>query len=330
MPAAPPGPSSTRLVFMGSPEFAEPSLRRLIDAGYAIAGVYTQPDRSGGRGRRLLAPPVKRLAEAAGLSVFQPESLRLPEAVAELAALDPGVIVVVAFGQILRPAVLALPPRGVVNVHASLLPRYRGASPIAGALLHGDAETGVSIMLLDEGMDTGPVLAQARETVLPQDTTGSLSERLASLGAELLIATLPRWLAGEVAPQEQDEACATTTKLIAKADGQLDWSLPASELWRRVRAFTPWPGATTTLDGAPVQILQAWPVDAAADQELGRIVPTQGASSVPAELPRPAFAVSTGAGFLLPLILQKAGRRPLEARDFANGERGLAGRRFGS
>jgi methionyl-tRNA formyltransferase len=329
MSARDPDPSSTRLVFMGSPEFAEPSLQRLIDAGYCIAGVYTQPDRSGGRGRRLLAQPVKRLAEEAGLPVLQPPSLRRPEAVAELATLRPDAIVVVAFGQILRPAVLSLPPKGVLNVHASLLPRYRGASPIAAALLNGDEETGVSIMLLDEGMDTGPILTQQTEAILPQDTAGSLNERLALLGADLLLATLPRWLEGEIEPQAQDEAQATTTRLIAKADGLLDWSLTARELWRRVRAYTPWPGASTTLDGTPIQILQSWPIETAIAHEPGRIVPSDGGWTLPAELPKPAFAVGTGSGLLLPLVLQKSGRRPLEARDFANGERGLIGRRFG-
>jgi methionyl-tRNA formyltransferase len=326
----PPDPASIRLVFMGSPEFAQPSLRRLIDSGYAIVGVYTQPDRSGGRGRKLLAQPVKRLAEENGLPVFQPPSLRRPEAVAELAALHPDVIVVVAFGRILRPDVLSVPAKGVLNVHASLLPHYRGASPIAAALLDGKDETGVSIMLLDEGMDTGPVLAQRSEAILSQDTAGSLSERLAVLGAELLIATLPAWLAGQIEPQPQDESQATTTRLIAKADGVLDWSLSAAELWHRVRAYTPWPGAITTLDGAPLQILQAWPLEMAAGPEPGRIIAADSAWPVPPGLPRAAFAVGTGAGLLVPLTLQRAGRRPLEARDFANGERGLVGRRLGS
>lgn len=314
---------------MGSPDFATPSLQRLIDGRYTIAGVYTQPDRGAGRGRRLEAPPVKQIALEAGLPVFQPATLRTPETVAQLAALRPDVIVVVAFGQILRPAVLALPPHGVLNVHASLLPRYRGASPVASALLDGAAQTGVSIMLLDEGMDTGPILAQRSEPVLPQDTAGSLGVRLARRGADLLIETLPRWLAGELAPRPQDPSQATVTRRLEKEDGRLDWRLPARDLWARVRAFTPWPGATTSLDGTAVQILQAWPFDGGEGLDPGRIVPAPRATP-PEGFARPAFAVETGQGLLLPLVLQKAGRRALDARDFANGERGLAGRRFGS
>lgn len=313
---------------MGSPDFAAPSLRRLIDDGYNVVGVYTQPDRAAGRGRHVAAPPVKRVAEEAGLPVFQPVSLRQPGAVAELASLRPDLIVVVAFGQILRPSVLELAPRGALNVHASLLPKYRGASPVAAALLNGEQFTGVTIMLLDEGMDTGPVLAQQTEPVLPQDTTGTLSARLAQTGAALLVATLPRWLAGQIEPQPQDESRATLTRRIDKEDGRLDWRLSARDLWGRVRAYTPWPSATTSLDGTPVQILQAWPLDDRETSDPGRIVALPHAVDLPDGMERARFGVETGHGLLLPLVLQKAGRRPLSARDFANGERGLIGRRF--
>jgi methionyl-tRNA formyltransferase len=324
------GIQTTRIVFLGSPDFAVPSLERLIEAGYDLAGVYTQPDRPSGRGRHLAPSPVKRLAQAHGLPVFQPASLRTPEALDELTALRPDVMVVVAFGQILRPAVLALAAHGVLNVHPSLLPRYRGASPIPSTLLNGDAETAVTVMLLDEGMDTGPILAQRTEAILPEDDAGSLADRLALLGAELLVQTLPRWLAGEIEPQAQDDALASVTGRIDKNDGALDWALPARELWGRVRAYTPWPGAMTTLDGTPVQILKAWPLDGAAPGAPGEIVPVPAGASVPSALGSPAFAVATGSGLLLPLLVQRAGRRALPARDFANGERGLIGRRFGA
>jgi methionyl-tRNA formyltransferase len=315
---------------MGSPQFAVPALRQLSEAGYEIAGVYTQPDRDAGRGRRLRPSPVKLTAEELGLSVFQPQNLRGSEAIEELRALQPDAIVVVAFGQILRPSVLQIPPQGVLNVHASLLPRYRGAAPVASAILDGLEATGVSIMLLDEGTDTGPVLAQRSELILPEDTTATLTDRLATLGAQLLIETLPGWLRGETAPRPQDEAEATVTRRIKKDDGAIDWSLPATEIWRRVRAYTPWPGAATTLGETPLQILQAWPAAGERQAEPGTVLPRQGNVELPAALPVPAFAVQTGNGVLLPLVLQRSGRKALSAREFLNGERGLIGRRLGA
>lgn len=328
-----------RIVFMGSPEFALPSLRRLIDAGLNVVAVYTQPDRAIVRGR-VLPPPVKHLAESSGLPLRQPASLRRPEAIAELAALRPDLLVIVAYGQILRPAVLAIPARGALNLHASLLPRGRGPAPIAAAILDGLEETGVSIMQLDEGLDTGPVLAQEREPIDVTDTAASLSERLAARGASLLVDVVPRWLAGAIVPQPQDDALATRTRLIAKEDGQIDWRLPAHTLWRQIRAYNPWPVAMTTLDGTDVRILQAWPIDSpisvqsappdATPLQPGAILALAGRVDLPAELPRPAFAVQTGDGLLLPLLLQRAGKRVLSARDFANGERGLMGKQFGA
>ncbi|HTE84966.1 MAG TPA: methionyl-tRNA formyltransferase, partial [Dehalococcoidia bacterium] len=298
---------AARLVFMGSPEFAVPSLRRLLEARYDIVAVYTQPDRQAGRGRHLQPPPVKQAALEAGLPVFQPETLRRPEAVAELASLHPDAIVVVAFGQVLRPPVLQIPGCGVLNVHASLLPRHRGASPVAGALLAGDEAAGVSIMLLDAGLDTGPVLAQRAEAILPEDTAGSLTDRLANLGAGLLVETLPAWLTGKLAPSAQDERQATLTRRVNKEDGRIDWSRPAREIWSRIRAYTPWPGAMTSLNGTPLQILQAWPAAGGDDEPAGTVLPLAGAVDVPASLPPPAFAVQTGDGILLPLVLKRAG-----------------------
>lgn len=321
--------SAARLVFMGSPEFALPSLRSLVGAGYEIVGVFTQPDRAAGRGRRLQPPPIKRYAESVGLPVFQPASLRTAEAIATLRALAPELIVIAAYGQILRPRLLAIPPRGTLNVHASLLPLHRGASPVTGAILDGAEQTGVSIMLIDEGLDTGPVLAERAMGIRADDTAGTLSARLAELGAELLIEVLPRWLQEEIVPRPQDESRATSTRLIRKEDGVLDWSEPATTLWRKVRAFNPWPGATTSLDGEAIRIQEAWPLQRDSGEEPGRIIRFRDPLDLPANLPRPAFAVQTGAGLLLPLMLQKQGKRALPAADFLNGERGLLERRFG-
>ncbi len=318
------------LVFMGTPQFALPSLRALVEAGYQIAAVYTRPDRPAGRGLRPRPPPVKELAQELGLPVRQPESLRRPEAIAELRALAPEVIVVCAYGQILRRPVLEVPPRGVLNVHPSLLPRHRGPSPIAAAILAGDAETGVTIMLMDEGMDTGPVLAQRSLPVSPFDSAGTLGEKLSHLAAELLLDTLPRWLRGEITPQPQDESRATVTRLLRKEDGAIDWRLPAEEIWRRVRAYDPWPGAYTYLDGEQLHIWAAWPLAGDSGQEPGTVVALSPelAAQVPPQAGRAAFAVQTGAGLLAVLRLQRAGRRPLGSEEFLRGMPGIVGRRL--
>ena len=237
------------IIFVGTPPFAVPSLRRLAGAGHEIAAVVTQPDRPAGRHRAPQPPPVKIAAEELGLRVLQPESLREADAVAELRALAPDVIVVVAYGQILRPDVLAIPARGVVNVHPSLLPRWRGASPIPAAILAGDEQTGVTIMLMDAGMDSGPVLSQRALPIDVTDTASSLSERLSLAGGDLLVETLPRWLSGEIGPTPQDGSQATTCPLLRKEDGAIDWSLPASEIWRQVEPTTPGPAPIRVSSG---------------------------------------------------------------------------------
>lgn len=322
--------SPWRVVFMGSPDFAVPSLRVLIEAGYQVVGVYTQPDSPVGRGRRSQATAIKRAASHYGLPVFQPQSLRRPDAIAEFQALGPDLLVIAAFGQILSRQVLDIPPHGSMNVHASLLPRYRGASPVATAILDGAPETGVSLMLVDEGLDTGPVLAQRAEAIAPDDTAGSLSTRLAVLGSELLLETLPLWMTGRLTPRPQQSEQATTTRRIRKEDGMLNWSLSAEVLERRIRAFDPWPGATTSLDGTLVRVVKARTAPGGGQAEPGAILPWRDPSPKTAELPRAMFAVQTGNGLLLPLLLQKSGKRVLSAVDFANGERGLIGRRFGN
>jgi methionyl-tRNA formyltransferase len=321
-----------RVVFMGTPEFALPSLRALVEGGYNIVGVYTRPDRLAGRGRALTPPAVKAAALDYGLPIFQPPGLRRPEAVEELASLKPDVVVVCAFGVILRQPVLDTPAKGVLNVHPSLLPRHRGASPIAAAILAGDEQTGVTIMLLDPGMDTGPILSQRAIPVSPWDTSGSLGDRLAEVGAELLLEVLPRWLADEIKPQPQDDLLATQSALLSKEDGAIDWNLPAIDIWRRVRAFNPWPGAFTTLEGQTLLIWEAWPLSVGGMGEPGTILSLTGEQRqmLPPEVgEKETLAVQTGEGLLAILRLQRAGRRPLAAGEFMRGQRNLFGRRLG-
>jgi methionyl-tRNA formyltransferase len=322
-----------RVVFMGTPEFALPSLRALVEGGYNIVGVYTRPDRLAGRGRTLTPPAVKTAAFDYGLPVFQPPGLRRPEAVEELASLRPDVIVVCAFGVILRQAVLDIPAKGVLNIHPSLLPRHRGASPIAAAILAGDEQTGVTIMLMDPGMDTGPILSQQAIPISPWDTSGSLGERLAEVGAELLLEVLPRWLADEIEPQPQDDSLASQAPLLRKEDGAIDWNLPAIDIWRRVRAFNPWPGAFTTLAGQTLLIWEAWPLSVDSEEVPGTLLPLtpeQRQMLPPEGGEKETLAVQTGEGLLAILRLQQAGRRSLTAAEFIRGQRNLFGRRLGS
>jgi methionyl-tRNA formyltransferase len=312
-----------RIVFMGTPEFAVPSLVALHDAapdhGWELVAAVTQPDRPSGRGNKVIAGPVKAQADHYGLPILQPTSFRKePEAVPALAALQPDLLVVAAYGLILPRAVLALPKHGAINVHASLLPAYRGASPITTAILDGRDKTGVSIMVMDAGMDTGPVLTQAEQAIQAGDTTASLSERLATQGAALLVETLPRYLAGEIAPtpQEQLPGEVSLCRLIKKEDGQIDWQQPAAQIERMTRAYTPWPSAYTTWHGEPFKIWRAAVVDGSA--AAGKVVATpQGP------------AVGTGVGLLLLQSVQPAGKRVLDIRSFLNGAHDFAGSQLG-
>ena len=307
-----------RIVFMGTPEFAAPVLEALVDA-HQVVGVVTQPDRPAGRGRRLVPSPVKQLAVERGLPTFQPNSLRPPEAVAHLATWEPDVIVVAAFGQILRQDVLDLPPHGCLNVHASLLPRWRGAAPLAAAILAGDEVTGVTIMQMDAGLDTGPTLSQEKVPIRPDDTRATLGERLARLGAELLVDMLPAYLSGNLVPRNQPDEGATYARQLRKEDGLLDWSLPAIELDRRIRAFTPWPGAFTTWHGRTLKVLQATPLPAThQDVPPGTVVALgDGAAAV------------TGSGALSLEEVQLAGKRSIDIDAFLRGQRGFVGSRLG-
>ena len=242
-----------KIVFMGSPDFALPGLRALAQ-DYEVAGVITQPDRASGRGREIKMPPVKTLALELGLPVMQPEKLRAPEAMQQLLAWNPDLIVVAAFGQILKKDVLELPRFGCLNVHASLLPRWRGAAPINAAILHGDEETGVTIMQMDVGLDTGPMLAKRSLRLSADDTAGSVTEALSNLGADLLIETLPEYLSGNIMPQPQPEEGATYAPMLKKEDGRLDFTRGVNELERQVRAFNPWPGAFMDYEGGLLKV----------------------------------------------------------------------------
>lgn len=309
----------SRIVFMGTPEFAAPTLARLAER-YQVVAVVTQPDRPAGRKRRLTAPPVKEAALARGLPVWQPPTLRAPEAVAHLRALAPDLIVVVAFGQILRAEVLAIPPHGCLNVHGSLLPKYRGAAPVAAAILAGESETGVTLMQMDAGLDTGPILAQATCPIAPDDTAATLRDKLCHLGADLLLETLPRWLAGEIAPQPQDDSQATYCRPIAKADGELDWQSPAEVLARQVRAYNPWPAAFTFWQGRLLKVLRAAPLPAwRGAGRAGQVVALEG-----------GVGVVTGGGLLRLEEVQLAGKRAMTAEEFLCGQRDVVGSVLGA
>jgi methionyl-tRNA formyltransferase len=233
---------STQIVFMGTPDFAVPALTALIKSEYQVMGVVTQPDRPSGRGKKLTPSAVKVVAEAANLPVLQPETLKDEEAKQALAALQPDLIVVAAFGQILRQEVLELPRHGCLNIHASLLPRWRGAAPVAAAILAGDAETGVTLMKMDVSLDTGPMIAHQALPITPDHTTETLTAVLAEVGATLLLDTLPDWLAGQIEAQPQDNNLATFAPRLKKEAGRIDWTQPAVLIERQVRAFDPWPG----------------------------------------------------------------------------------------
>jgi len=305
-----------RIVFMGTPDFAVPALEQLVLNGYEVV-VYTQPDRVAGRGQALTASPVKIAALEKGLPVVQPESLKSALVVEQLAGFRPDAIVVSAYGQILPESVLAIPPHGVVNIHPSLLPEFRGASPVASAILSGYEFAGVSLMLLDKGMDTGPVLARAQISIAPQDTTGSLTDKLAGVGAQLLLEVLPRWMKGEITPQPQDEAQATLTRRFDKGDGEIDWTLPAVELGRRVRALSPWPGCYTRWQGKQLKIIAAVPLSDEGNVGIGKVM-AQGKGEA-------AFGVGTGAGVLGILQVQLEGKRAVTAAEFVRGQKDFAG-----
>jgi methionyl-tRNA formyltransferase len=302
-----------RVLFYGTPEFALPTLRTLL-ARHAVAAVVTQPDRPAGRGQRLQASPVKQLALAQGLPVLQPPRLRDPGWAERLRAFEPDVAVVVAFGQILPRAVLDVPRRGSINVHASLLPRYRGAAPIAWAIIRGERETGITTFRMDEGMDSGPVLLRRAIAIDPGETAGELAERLAPLGAEVLAETLDRLDA--LVPVPQEGGAATLAPRLRKDDGGLDWTRPATELAARIRGLNPWPGASTHTPLGRLLIWRARAVPGAG--EPGRLIATGG-----------ALGIGCGEGLLEPTEVQPESRRAMSWETFLHGARLEAGALLG-
>jgi methionyl-tRNA formyltransferase len=297
---------------MGTPDFAVPALRRLIEH-FRVIGVVTQPDRPAGRSRQVQMSPVKLAALEAGIPVFQPEKIRRPEAVEELKKWTPDVYVVAAFGQILPQAVLDIPPHGSVNVHASLLPRWRGAAPIQAVIRAGDAETGVTIMKMDAGLDTGPMLRARAIPIAPDETGQTLHDKLAILGGDLLIETLPGYLSGAIPPQPQPDEGVTLAPRIQKEEGHVDWTQPAAQIERTVRAFTPWPGTYAYWDGKLLKIL------------AGHII-TEG-SAAPGQVVRhrDSAAIGTGAGLFVPDRLQIEGGKPVTLSEFLRGHAAFVG-----
>ncbi|HVN85008.1 MAG TPA: methionyl-tRNA formyltransferase [Candidatus Binatia bacterium] len=301
-----------RVVFFGTPEFAVPSLQALLDGHDDIVAAICQPDKPAGRGQHMAASPVKQLAIDRGLRVLQPQKLRTPEAFDELTDLHPDLIVVAAYGKILPPNILALPRLGCINVHASLLPKYRGAAPIQWAILRGETMTGVTIMQMNEGMDTGDILLQRDTAIGDTETYGQLQTRLSHLGAASLMQAIGLLKQGELHPRPQDNQAATLAPLIRKDDGRLDWTRPAVELVRAVRAFNPWPSAQTTLDGALLKIHRARVVS-----DISGISGSPGTLQIRDD----TIVVACGSGALRLEQLQLAGRKALSAGEFLRGAR---------
>jgi len=301
---------------MGTPDFALPALDYLISSEQDVVAIYTQPDKVAGRGRIPVPPPVKKVASDHGLTVCQPISLKQPEEREKLAQLRPDVIITAAFGQLLHRDILDIPPYGCLNIHPSLLPKYRGPSPIAAVIMAGDEISGVSLMLMDEGMDTGPILAQQQISLSSEDTTGLLTATLAQIGAELLRKTLPLWFSGELTPKAQVEEKATYSRRISKGDGEVDWRCPAEELGRKVRAFQPWPGCYTTWQGKLVKIIAAVPLSG--QGEPGKVITVS-------EQPEISLGIQTGEGVLGLLKLQLEGKRVITAEEFARGQKDFVG-----
>ncbi len=298
---------SLRILFAGTPDFSVPPLRALLESEHQVVGVYTQPDRPAGRGRKLQPSPVKQVAQEAGVPVHQPVTLRQAEAVETIAALAPDLMVVVAYGLILPPEVLAIPRLGCVNIHASLLPRWRGAAPIQRAIEAGDRVTGVSIMQMDEGLDTGPVYLMRETPIEREDTAATLHDRLARLGAEALMEALPGIAAGTLQPKPQDESGATYAPKLEKKEAFIDWTQPAWRIERKVQAFNPWPVAQTRYEQANLRIWEAHAIEGMA-----------AAPGTVMAAGREGVDVATGDGLLRITRLQMPGKKPVTAQDFIN------------
>lgn len=308
-----------RIVFAGTPDFAVPALDALLAAGHQVVAVYTQPDRPAGRGRKLQPSPVKRRAQALDIAMEQPESLRSADARDVIAAYRPDVMVVVAYGLLLPQAVLDIPLYGCLNIHASLLPRWRGAAPIQRAIAAGDTESGVCIMQMEKGLDTGPVLLERRIPIRADETGGSLHDQLAGLGADAIVDALAGLQAGTLQPRLQDDSAATYAHKLTKEEAAIDWRREAVAISRQVRAFDPWPVAVARLEGCPLRIWGAAPLPGATACEPPGTVVRAGADGID---------IATGNGVLRITRLQPVGKRPMNSREFLNGHRLPAGTRL--
>ncbi|MFA5073390.1 MAG: methionyl-tRNA formyltransferase [Nitrospirota bacterium] len=306
-----------RLVYIGTPQFAVPPLRALAAAGHTIVGVVTRIDKPAGRGKSLAAPAVKLAAQDMGLTVFQPRRVRDQEFIETLRKLEPEGIIVAAYGQILPREILDLPLLlpGCINIHASLLPRYRGAAPVHWAIIRGEQDTGITIMQMDEGMDTGAILMQERIPIEPTDTAGSLTQKLSELGARLITTALPLIASGRVIPQPQDHAQATLAPLLKKEEGIIDWTLSAAEIRNRVRGLSPWPGAFSFLSGVRVKIIDA------------KAQPGTGEPGILYAKENNILHAGTGNGILQILVLQPEGKKSMTAAEFLRGYK-IEGKKF--
>ena len=309
-----------RLVFMGTPDFAVASLEALLQSDDSVVGVVTQPDRPKGRGQVLTPSPVKLLAQRAKIPLLQPLKMKDPEFLQTLAGWKPDLIAVTAFGRILPPAILSLPPRGCINVHGSLLPKYRGAGPIQWAIINGETETGITTMLMDEGMDTGAMLLQEAIPIAADDTAGTLSPRLAELGGRLLVQTIAQVKTGTLVPRPQDSSQTTLAPLLSKEDGVIDWTLPAIALANRVRGLSPWPGAYTAVAGG-----DRWTIWRA----LALPGPTTKPPGVVVAVTNEAIHVATGEGVLALLELQPANSRRMAVSQYLAGHSLAVGLQLG-
>lgn len=311
----------TKVVFMGTPEFAVPSLDALLDAGYQVVGVFTQPDRPAGRGKKLTACPVKARALERGCDVFQFEKVKTPEGVAQLKALAPDVIVTAAFGQILTQEILDIPPHGVVNVHASLLPAHRGSAPINWCILQGEKVAGVTTMLTERGIDTGDMLLKAETEIGELETAGELTVRLSEMGGKLLAETLPKYLAGEIKPEKQDEAASSYEPMLDKDMGLIDWTKSAAEISCQVRGLNPWPCCFTDYEAGRLKVYLAKPVETASDAAPGTVI-ASGAKE--------GLIVACGQGCLELLEIQAPNAKRMTAKAYLMGKKIDVGTRFGA
>ena len=298
-----------RLAFLGTPAFAVPTLERLVERGHQVLAAVTQPDRPKGRGQTLAPPPVKEAALRLGVPVYQPERIKRPESVDYLRSLAPEAMVVVGYGQIIPQSIIDITPLGILNVHASLLPRYRGAGPIQWAIVNGETVTGVTIMRIDAGLDTGPMLLKAATAIGADETALDLGRRLSVMGADLLIEALDALAAARIVPQPQENAQASYAPMLKKEDGRIDWSRSAAQIHNQVRGMQPWPGAYSIFRGGALHVWRARPVEAGAGHPPGTLVRIK------------PLLVACGAGALELIEVQMEGRKRMPAADFANGQR---------